>query len=470
MSSIASLGAALRSGRTTSRAIVEDALTRIDASELGAFLSVDAEGALEAADTADTELAAGKDRGPLHGLPVGIKDNLCTAGLRTTCGSRFLESWVPPRDATAVERVRAAGGIVVGKTNMDEFAMGSSNENSAFFPVRNPVDPERVPGGSSGGSAAAVAAGLVPVALGSDTGGSVRQPAALCGVVGFRPTYGRVSRSGLIAFASSLDQIGPLAADVAGAAALYDTIAGHDPLDSTSSTRPGADAQGAAARPASGLRVGVPRECLEGLSDDARSVLDAALAASGFEVVPVELPHTEYAVATYYVLASAEASSNLSRFDGVRYGRRVEKPGASLQDVYLDSRTEGFGPEVQRRIMLGTFALSAGWYDQYYGKAERARAAIAGDHAAAFDNVDLLASLTSPTTAFRFGDRTADPLAMYLSDIFTIPAALAGLPSISVPVARDPSGLPWGLQLTAPAWAEAALFSAAARVEEACRP
>jgi aspartyl-tRNA(Asn)/glutamyl-tRNA(Gln) amidotransferase subunit A len=460
------LGADLRSASVTSRTLVEQALAAADVSELGAFLTLNHEAALADADAADAAFAAGEDRGPLHGLPIAIKDNLCTEGLRTTCASKFLEEWIPPYDATVVTRLRAAGAVIVGKTNMDEFAMGSSNENSAFGPVRNPVDPSKVPGGSSGGSAAAVAAGIVPIALGSDTGGSVRQPAALCGVVGMRPTYGRVSRSGLIAFASSLDQIGPVGVDVASAAALYDVISGPDPLDSTSSDEPPASALEAARTPGEApLRVGLPAEYLEGLSPEARDALDAALAVPGFTVVPVRLPHTEYAVATYYVLASAEASSNLARFDGIRYGRRVQKPDATLQDVYIDSRTEGFGPEVQRRIMLGTFALSAGYYDAYYGKANRARQAIRADFSAAFEQVDLIASLTSPTTAFPLGARTADPLAMYLSDIFTIPASLAELPSISVPAGADDAGLPWGLQLTAPAFAEAALFAAAARVE-----
>jgi len=460
------LGADLRAGATTSRALTLRALDAAEATTTGAFLTVDREGALAAADVADAGLAQGADHGPLHGVPVAVKDNLCTEGLQTTCGSRFLEGWIAPYDATVVAKLRAAGAVVVGKTNMDEFAMGSSNENSAYGPVRHPVDPTRVPGGSSGGSAVAVASGIVPLALGSDTGGSVRQPAALCGVVGLRPTYGRVSRSGLIAFASSLDQVGPVASDVAGAAALYDVIAGPDPLDSTASERPPAHALEAALAPGTEpLRVGLPTQYLDGLTSEARSVLDAALAVPGFEVVPVDLPHTEYAVATYYVLASAEASSNLARFDGIRYGNRVQAEGASLQDVYLDSRTAGFGPEVQRRIMLGTFALSAGFFEAYFGKADRARRAIAADFTAAFEDVDLIASLTSPTTAFPLGARTADPLAMYLSDIFTIPSALAGLPSISVPVGEDDAGLPWGLQLTAPAFAEAPLFAAAARVE-----
>jgi aspartyl-tRNA(Asn)/glutamyl-tRNA(Gln) amidotransferase subunit A len=460
---------ALRSGARSSRSLAEQALAQAEASDLGAFLTLDADGALAAADLADRELADGTDRGLLHGIPVAVKDNLCTAGLRTTCGSLFLEHWVPPYDATVVQKLRAAGAVVIGKTNMDEFAMGSSNENSAFGPVRNPRHRDRVAGGSSGGSAAAVAAGIVPLALGSDTGGSVRQPAALCGVVGFRPTHGRVSRSGLIAFASSLDQVGPLATDVVGAAALYEAIAGPDPLDSTCSRVAAAATVDAARDPAdTPIRVGVPHQYLADLSPEARSALDAALAVPGFQVVPIDLPHTEYAVATYYVLASAEASSNLARFDGIRFGRRVEKPGATLTDVYFDSRSAGFGPEVQRRIMLGTFALSEGWYDQYYGKAERARRAISADFSRAFETVDLVASLTSPTTAFALGERSQDPLTMYLSDIFTVPASLAGLPSISVPVGSDADGLPWGLQLTAPPWAEAPLFSAAARAERAC--
>jgi len=462
----AELATSLRDGTTTSLALCDEAIAAAEASaHLGIFLTLDAEGARAAAARADAELAAGRDRGPLHGIPIALKDNLCTEGLRTTCGSRLLRDWVAPYDATVVGRIRSAGAVPIGKTNMDEFAMGSSNENSAFGPVRNPRDPSRVPGGSSGGSAAAVAAGIVSLALGSDTGGSVRQPAAHCGVVGLKPSWGRVSRYGLVAFGSSLDQVGPLANDVAGAATLLGVIAGADPLDSTSSNEPVADytAPVESDRP---LRVGVPAEYLDGLSTEARAALDVGLAAiGGAVIVPVSLPHTSFAIAAYYVLASAEASANLSRFDGVRYGARVEPAGGGLDGMYTATRSEGFGAEVQRRILLGTFALSSGYYDAYYGKAEAARRAIKRDFASAFGEVDVIAGLTAPTTAFPLGSKTADPVQMYLSDVFTIPASLAGLPAVSVPIGADADGLPWGLQLIAPAFQEATLLAAAARVE-----
>ena len=464
---VASLGAALRAGEVTAADLVERALMAAQSHEhLNIFTQLDPQGARSAAVAADERLARGDDLGPLHGIPVAIKDNICVAGMSTTCGSRFLESFVPPDNATVVDRLKAAGAVILGKTNCDEFAMGSSNENSAFGPVKNPRDASRVPGGSSGGSAAAVAAGIVPLALGSDTGGSIRQPASFCGVVGLKPTWGRVSRSGLVAFGSSLDQVGPLATDVAGAAALLAVIAGPDPLDSTSLQDPSPSDLADPGDSGVPLRVGVPTEYLEGLGDEAQAVLDAALGGlRGVEVVPVSLPHTRYAIATYYVLASAEASSNLARFDGVRYGRRAGPPEDGLDALYLRSRTEGFGPEVQRRIMLGTFVLSAGYYDAYYGKAQAARRVIGQDFDAAFEGVDLLVSLTTPTTAFPLGAKTQDPLAMYLSDIFTVPASLAGLPAMSVPIGEDAQGLPWGLQVIAPAAHEVSMVRFASRVE-----
>jgi aspartyl-tRNA(Asn)/glutamyl-tRNA(Gln) amidotransferase subunit A len=466
---VATLGAALRSGRETARSIALRALADAEARRgLNAFLHLDASAVLAAADTADRELTAGRDLGPLHGIPVAIKDNMAVAGQPLTCASRFLDGYLAPYDATVVARLRGAGAVLFGKTNLDEFAMGSSNENSAFGPVLHPQDPSRVPGGSSGGSAAAVAAGIVPLALGSDTGGSVRQPASLCGVVGVKPTYGRVSRHGLVAFASSLDQVGPLAPDVRSAAALLEAIAGPDEFDATTLSGPMPDCVAACDGPHGHLRLGVPREYLSGLSAAGRSALDAVVATMpDVEVVEISLPHTEFAVPAYYVIASAEASSNLARFDGVRYGQRA--PSSDLQELYFQSRTLGFGPEVKRRIMLGTFALSSGYYDAYYGKACDARDAITEDFDAAFANVDLVLGPTSPTTAFRLGDKADDPLAMYLSDIFTIPANLAGLPGISVPGLRDGDGLPWGIHLVAPHGREDTMFAAAVRVEDRVR-
>ena len=463
---IQELAAALRAGSITSSQLVHRSLARADEQTgLNAFLSLDRRGAPEAARAADRELRDGRDRGPLHGIPVAVKDNICAAGLPTTCGSRLLEGFVPSWDATAVARLRRAGAVVIGKTNLDEFGMGSSGENSAFGPVLNPLDRSRVAGGSSSGSAAAVAAGVVPLALGTDTGGSVRQPAALCGVVGLKPGWGRVSRSGLVAFGSSLDQVGPLAADVAGVALALRAMAGHDAHDATSDRWPVDDyAAGLEARPG-GLRVGVPGQHVAALAPEAREVLFAALDREGVTRVEVDLPHTEFAVAAYYVLASAEASSNLARFDGIRYGGRVQGPDSTLQQLYLDSRTQGFGPEVKRRIMLGTFALSAGYSEAYYGRALAAREAVSADYRSAFEQVDVIAGLTSPTTAWPLGERLDDPLRMYLSDAFTIPASLAGLPALSIPAGADALGLPWGLQLTAPLRAEAALLRSATALE-----
>ncbi|MEZ4392755.1 MAG: Asp-tRNA(Asn)/Glu-tRNA(Gln) amidotransferase subunit GatA [Polyangiales bacterium] len=447
-----------------------DRAARLDPG-LGAFLRVDAEGALAAARGLDARLEAGDDlaRLPLAGAVVAVKDSLCTRGLRTTCGSRMLEGWVPPYDAAAVERLRRAGAIVLGKTNMDEFAMGSSTENSAFFPARNPWDRARTPGGSSGGSAVAVAARMAHVALGSDTGGSVRQPAALCGVVGLKPTYGRVSRYGLVAFASSLDVVAPFGATVDDVAALYAAVAGHDPRDATSDRSPVAEldlSRGAEAL--RGLRVGVAEEYFaEGLDADVaaavRRAVDA-MADAGAEVVSVSLPHTRYAVSAYYVIAPAEASSNLARYDGVRYGLRAE--ASTLRGMYGATRDAGFGDEVKRRVLLGTFALSAGHHDAFYGKAQRVRALIREDFRAAFASVDLLVAPTSPTVAFPLGARVADPLAMYLADVCTLPASLAGVPAISVPCGRGEAGLPVGLQLIAPHFEEPRLLAASRGVEE----
>jgi aspartyl-tRNA(Asn)/glutamyl-tRNA(Gln) amidotransferase subunit A len=424
---------------------------------LGAFLSlaeVEGKGAME---------------GLLAGVPVAVKDNLATLDLPTTCGSRILEGYISPFEATVVRKLREAGGVVVGKTNMDEFAMGSSTENSGFSPTRNPRDLSRVPGGSSGGSAAAVAAGIVPCALGSDTGGSVRQPASLCGVVGIKPTYGRVSRYGLVAYASSLDQVGTFGATVEDAARLLQIVAGHDPRDSTSAPRPVPNyLEELGADDLSRWTIGIPREYFTGELDPAvnevcRQALER-LGEAGATIREVSLPHTQYAVPAYYVLAPAEASSNLARYDGVRYGFRA--PGAgSVQELYERTRTEGFGAEVQRRIMLGTFALSAGYYDAFYGRAQKVRGLIARDFERVWaDGVDLLFTPTSPTVAFPLGAKTEDPIAMYLSDIYTVTANLAGIPGISLPVGKV-DGLPVGGQLLAPAWEEAKMIRGAAVLE-----
>ncbi|MGK7313233.1 MAG: Asp-tRNA(Asn)/Glu-tRNA(Gln) amidotransferase subunit GatA [Candidatus Longimicrobiales bacterium M2_2A_002] len=464
-----------------------------DGGGLNAFLAHDpallAARAAEADAILDRARESGGLAGRLAGVPVAIKDNLTTLDHPTTCGSRMLEGWRAPYEATAVRRLRAAGAVVAGKTNLDEFAMGSSTESSAFGPTRNPVDPDRVPGGSSGGSAAAVAAGLVPAALGSDTGGSVRQPAAFCGVVGLKPTYGAVSRYGLVAFASSLDQVGTLGRTVEDAALLLECIAGRDPLDSTSADRPPPELMPALGRGADGLVVGVPAEYLgDPLEPGVRRRVEEAAAAlerAGAEVREVSLPHTELALPAYYIIAPAEASSNLARYDGVRYGLRVE-PGDGAREpaeaadpaapdpaadpvraMYAATRSAGFGDEVKRRIMLGTFALSAGYHDEYYGRAQRVRARVAADFRATFDaGVDVLLTPTTPTPAFGLGDRTDDPYAMYGSDIYTVPASLAGLPAISVPIG-EVDGLPVGGQLIADRWAEPVLVRAAAALEGA---
>jgi aspartyl-tRNA(Asn)/glutamyl-tRNA(Gln) amidotransferase subunit A len=455
---IVGCAAALRDGRLTPGGLFEAACRRRDdiGRRLNAFLAVDDERAASQVERAERILRERPDAAsPLCGVPVAIKDVLCTEGVETTAASRILRGFRPPYTATAVQRLVHAGAVVIGKTNCDEFAMGSSNENSAFGPVGNPWDPSRVPGGSSGGSAAAVAAGIVPYSLGTDTGGSIRQPAALCGVVGFKPSYGRVSRYGLIAFASSLDQIGPFAHTVEDCALVYSTIAGHDPLDSTSSPEPVGDVLNELRRGVDGLRLGVPREYVaSGVDAGVLAAVETAIEVYrelGATVEEVSLPSTEAALSTYYVIAPAECSSNLARYDGVRYGMRAEHP--SLLQTYLRTRGEGFGPEVKRRIMLGTYALSRGYYDAYYRKAQKVRTVIAREFAAVFERVDALVAPTSPIVAFPMGARS-DPLAMYLCDVLTIPVNLAGLPGVSVPCGFS-DGLPVGLQVIAPRFQDA---------------
>jgi aspartyl-tRNA(Asn)/glutamyl-tRNA(Gln) amidotransferase subunit A len=465
------LAAAVRAGERSAVEVVDEHLAAIAAGdgELHAFNLVTTDAARAAAAEVDRRVAEGEDPGPLAGVPVALKDNLCTRGVPTTCSSRILDGWRPPYDATVVGRLAAAGAVVVGKTNLDEFAMGSSTENSAFGPSRNPHDPSRVPGGSSGGSAVAVAAGFAPLALGSDTGGSIRQPAALCGVVGMKPTYGLVSRYGLVAFASSLDQIGPFARTVDDAAALLEVVAGHDRLDSTSIPEPVPPLRAGLDAGVAGLRIGVVRELSGGdMSPDVvarvRAAADA-LAAAGATVEEVSVPSTTFGLSAYYLIAPAEASSNLARYDGVRYGLRVDAP--TTGEMYEATRTAGFGDEVKRRIMLGTYALSAGYYDAYYGKAQRVRTLILRDFAAAYERVDLLLSPTSPSVAFPLGAKVDDPLTMYLSDVCTIPSNLAGHPAISVPFGTGEAGLPVGVQVLGPALSEATLLRAAATLEAA---
>ncbi|MGH9138032.1 MAG: Asp-tRNA(Asn)/Glu-tRNA(Gln) amidotransferase subunit GatA [Acidimicrobiales bacterium] len=465
------IAAAVRAGELSARTVVDACLAAIveREPELHAFNLVLADEAGAAADSIDERVAAGDDPGPLAGVPVALKDNLCTRGIPTTCSSRILEGWRPPYDATAVERLTAAGAIIIGKTNLDEFAMDSSTENSAFGPTRNPHDPTRVPGGSSGGSAVAVAAGFAPLAFGSDTGGSIRQPAALCGVVGVKPTYGFVSRYGLVAFASSLDQIGPFATTVADAALALETIGGHDPMDSTSIPEPAPSLVDVVEQGVDGLRIGLVRELMgQGIQPDvAARVNEAAeaLAKAGAAVDEASVPAAVYGLSAYYLIAPAEASSNLARYDGIRYGLRVD--GATTGDLYDRTRTAGFGAEVKRRIMLGTYALSAGYYDAYYGKAQRVRTLILRDFAAAYEQFDLLLSPTSPSTAFPLGEKMADPLTMYLNDVCTIPSNLSGQPAISVPFGVGDDGLPVGVQVLAPTLAEPTMFRAAAVLEAA---
>ena len=464
------IAAAVRSGERSAVEVLESHLARIGSAEAGvhAFNLVTVDAARAAAAGIDQRVASGEDPGPLAGVPIALKDNLCTRGVATTCSSKILEGWVPPYDATVVGRVWASGAVPVGKTNLDEFAMGSSTENSAFGVTRNPHDLTRVAGGSSGGSAAAVAAGFTAISLGSDTGGSIRQPAALCGVVGVKPTYGMVSRYGLIAFASSLDQIGPFATTVADAALLLETIAGHDPADATSIPQPAPALVEHLDDGVDGMRVGIITELMgDGIHPDVlarvREAADA-LAAAGATVEEVSVPAITYGLSAYYLIAPAEASSNLARFDGVRYGLRVE--AATTNEMMVASRTAGFGDEVKRRIMLGTYALSAGYYDAFYGKAQKVRTLICRDFDAAYERFDVLLSPTSPTTAFEVG-AIADPLTMYLNDICTIPSNLAGHPAASVPFGTGEDGLPVGVQVLAPALGEVAMFRAAAVLEAA---
>jgi aspartyl-tRNA(Asn)/glutamyl-tRNA(Gln) amidotransferase subunit A len=468
---IGSVRDALLAKRTSARELAKDFYAQIERRnpQINAFLALCPERAYAQADRVDAAIAKGQPLGPLAGVPVAVKDVISTEGVRTTCGSKILENYTPPYDATAVERLETAGAVILGKTNCDEFAMGSSNENSAYGPVRNPVALDRVPGGSSGGSAAAVAAGLSVVALGTDTGGSIRQPGAYCGVPALMPTYGRVSRYGLIAFASSLDRIGPFATNIADAAAVMSVIAGHDSNDSTSAAVDVPDYAAEMEQSLNGLRIGVPEDYFgAGLDPELKAKIQTGIALLenlGCKRVPLKMPHTDYAIATYYIVATAEASSNLARYDGVRYGLRVQ--GDTLMDMYRRTRERGFGPEVKRRIMLGTYALSSGYYDAYYLRAQKVRALIARDFASAFEKVDAILTPTAPTPAFKLGEKTADPLEMYLADIYTVTGSLAGVPGISVPCGKTAAGLPIGMQIFASHFGEARILQLARAFEKA---
>jgi aspartyl-tRNA(Asn)/glutamyl-tRNA(Gln) amidotransferase subunit A len=464
--------ALMRKKEITSQELVKSVFERIEQVEpkISAFNLLQKEDALKNAELFDSKIGQGMFKSPLTGIPIGIKDNICTEGVRTTCSSRMLEKFVPPYDATVIIKLKQAEAVFVGKTNMDEFAMGSSTENSAFKKTRNPWDIERIPGGSSGGSAAAVAADECMGALGSDTGGSIRQPAACCGVVGLKPTYGLVSRFGLVAFASSLDQIGPISKDVTDAAILLNEISGHDSRDSTSSSRASEDYMQALHPEVKGLKIGIPKEYLIKGTDPEieKKVMDALSIWKklGAEVCEISLPHTSYAVSTYYILATAEASSNLERYDGVKYGYR--SPGVKLlNEMYEKSRAEGFGPEVRRRIMLGTYALSSGYYDAYYKKAQQVRTLFIQDFTEAFKKVDVIVTPTTPTPAFKLGEKSQDPLQMYLSDIFTISANLAGIPAISLPGGFSSQGLPIGIQIMGRYFGESTLLNMAYAFEQA---
>jgi len=468
---IATVRDALLTKKTSARELANDFYTRIERRnpELNAFLALCPERAYAQADRVDAAVAKGKPLPPLAGVPVAIKDVISTQGVRTTCGSKILENYTPPYDATAIERLENAGAVIIGKTNCDEFAMGSSNENSAYGAVRNPAALDRVPGGSSGGSAAAVAAGLSVVALGTDTGGSIRQPGAYCGIPALMPTYGRVSRYGLIAFASSLDRIGPFATNINDAATVMSIIAGHDSNDSTSASVSVPDYLAEMEKPVTGLRIGVPEDYFgEGLDSEVKAKVQAGIALLeklGCRRVPLKMPNTDYAIATYYVVATAEASSNLARYDGVRFGLRVQ--GSTLMDMYRKTRERGFGPEVKRRIMLGTYALSSGYYDAYYLRAQKVRSLIARDFSNAFEKVDAILTPTAPIPAFKLGEKTADPLQMYLADIYTVTGSLAGIPGISVPCGKTAAGLPIGMQIFASHFGEARILQLARAFEKA---
>jgi aspartyl-tRNA(Asn)/glutamyl-tRNA(Gln) amidotransferase subunit A len=462
---------AIAAKKISARELASEHYKRIEArnAELNAYLTLSQERAYAQADRMDGLVAAGKPLPPLAGVPIAIKDVISTRGIRTTCGSKILEHYVPPYDATAVNRLEAAGAVILGKTNCDEFAMGSSNENSAYGPVRNPEATDRVPGGSSGGSAAAVAAGLAVASLGTDTGGSIRQPGAFCGVPGMMGSYGRVSRYGLIAFASSLDRIGPFANNVADVATVLQIIAGRDPHDSTSTTAPVPEYRVEIGKPVTNLRIGIPTDYFgEGMDGDVRKKIEAGIAVLkklGCKLVEIRMPHTDYAIATYYIIATAEASSNLARYDGVRYGLRIDDE--ALLSMYRKTRGAGFGAEVKRRIVLGTYVLSAGYYDAYYLKGQKARALIARDFRDAFTKVDVIVTPTSPVPAFKLGERTADPLQMYLADIYTVTGSLAGVPGISVPCGKICGKLPVGLQIFGPAFGEARVLQLAHAFEQA---
>jgi aspartyl-tRNA(Asn)/glutamyl-tRNA(Gln) amidotransferase subunit A len=458
----------VRGGVTTVTSVLDESLAQIRArnEELNVFLYVDDEGAHTIAASLDARIARGEDVGALAGVPIAIKDNLCQVGVPTTCSSKILEGWRPPYNATVIDRLLQAGAVPVGKTNLDEFAMGSSTENSAFGPTRNPLDTSRVPGGSSGGSAAAVAADMTPLALGSDTGGSIRQPAALCGLVGLKPSYGLVSRYGLIAFASSLDQIGPLTHTVTDAAMLLEVIAGHDPMDSTSLPEPAPSLVAHVNDGVAGKRIGLVRELVDGADDEVVASVERAadaLRAAGATIVDLSMPELRLGLSAYYLIAPAEASSNLARFDGVRYGLRVKADDVTA--MMEATRTAGFGDEVKRRIMLGTYALSAGYYDAYYGQALKVRTLTIDAFRRAYKEADLLLGATTPSVAFTFGSKTADPMAMYLSDVFTIPSNLSGEPALSIPFGCGEANLPIGVQLLGPGRSEAQLFSAARVLE-----
>jgi aspartyl-tRNA(Asn)/glutamyl-tRNA(Gln) amidotransferase subunit A len=467
---IAEVRSALTSKKISARELAKEFYSRIsdENPKLNAYLTLSEERAFAQADRMDAKIAHGEDLPALAGVPIAIKDVISTRGVRTTCGSKILENYIPPYDATAVARLEEAGAVILGKTNCDEFAMGSSNENSAYGPVRNPVALDRVPGGSSGGSAAAVRAGLAVASLGTDTGGSIRQPGALCGIPAMMGTYGRVSRYGLIAFASSLDRIGPFANCVEDVASVLQVVAGRDANDATSAEAPVENYAAAMREQISGLRLGIPREYFgEGMDPAVRQRVEASIAkleTLGCKRVDVSMPHTDYAIAVYYIIATAEASSNLARYDGVRYGLRV--PGNTLMEMYRNTRGQGFGAEVKRRIMLGTYVLSAGYYDAYYRKGQQVRALIAQDFRSAFEKVDVLVTPTSPVPAFKLGERTDDPLAMYLADIYTVTGSLAGIPGISIPCGDTPTGLPVGFQIFGPHFGEGRVLGLAKALQD----